>query len=396
MYFQPLIKINRGNQSMSQIIVKAGRHNRNNSFVTAALSAPMAGDVHVECNGVSYPAQLIDGGKAILFAVTQAADAEATYEVKEGAVAVAAPVCVKAGCAEDNCYDIMAGDKLITTLRTSTKWDKPFMFPLNNSRGTRCTRSYPVVMNVPGEPDDHWHQRSLWTAWGEVNTVNLWEEQGHCGRPTPFGKIIVRDIRILEQGPIRVKIALKLDWDQNNGTHLMSEYRELSFMVNGDKYFIDFDVNFTADCRDILLGDTKEGGLCSVRVASSMDGTGTGLIQLADGSIGEDECWGKRSPWCDYYGNVEDGKTGICIMDNPQNAVFPTYWHVRNYGLMTANPFGVSYFTDNWANNGSFIIRKGASSRWMYRVVVHLNTATEDAIADLYQDYIHAPKASAN
>jgi len=381
---------------MAQILVKAGHHNRNNSFVTAALPAPMIGDVHVECNGASYPAQLINDGTAILFAVSLAAESEAIYEVKTGAVAVEAPVSVMNGTDEEACYDIMAGDKLITTLRTSTKWDKPFMFPLNNSRGTRCTRSYPVVMDVPGEPSDHWHQRSLWTAWGEVNTVNLWEENGHSGRVCPYGKMFVREVKVLEQGPIRVKLGLILDWDNNNGTHLMSEYRELSFMANGDKYFIDFDVNFTADNRDILLGDTKEGGLCSVRVASTMDGTGTGVIRLADGSIGEAECWGKRSPWCDYYGDVEDGKTGICIMDNPQNAVFPTYWHVRNYGLMTANPFGVSYFTDNFANNGSWVIRKGASSRWMYRVVVHLNTPCEDAIADLYQDYIHAPEASAN
>lgn len=380
---------------MTQITVKAGHHNRTNSFVTAVLPETMSGEVHVEFNGQSFPAQLVDDGKAVLFAVTQTADTEAVYDVKAGAVAAAVPVAVKAGTAEDGSYDIMAGDRLITTLRAGNKWDKPFMFPLNNSRGTRCTRSYPVVMDVPGEPSDHWHQRSLWTAWGEVNGVNLWEERGHCNSKCPYGKMYVRDVKVLEPGPLRVRLALKLDWDNDTGEHLMAEYRELSFMVSGDKYFIDFDVNFTADCQDITLGDTKEGGLCAVRVASTMDGTGTGRIQLADGSVGEDECWGKRAVWCDYYGEVEDGKTGICVMDNPQNAVFPTYWHVRNYGLMTANPFGVSYFTNNKANNGSFTIRKGESSRWQYRVVVHLNMAEQDGLADLYQDYIHAPQAKA-
>jgi hypothetical protein len=53
------------------------------------------------------------------------------------------------------------------------------------------------------------------------------------------------------------------------------------------------------------FGDTKEAGLISVRVASSMEGKREqGLIENAFGGRREPETWGKPSPWCHYSGPV--------------------------------------------------------------------------------------------
>ena len=38
---------------------------------------------------------------------------------------------------------------------------------------------------------------------------------------------------------------------------------------------------------------------------------------------------------------------GIAILDRPGNFRYPTVWHVRACGLMTANPFGISCFTND-------------------------------------------------
>ena len=138
-----------------------------------------------------------------------------------------------------------------------------------------------------------------------------------------------------------------------------------------------------------MFGDTKEGGICSIRVASSMDGTAAGTITLADGSVGEAECWGKRSPWCDYSGPVGTGISGIAILDNPTNFRFPTYWHVRNYGLMTANPFGLSYFYNDKSRNGSYKLAAGGTLRFQYRTLFHLGGPS--IVGGMYQDYVHGP-----
>ena len=88
----------------------------------------------------------------------------------------------------------------------------------------------------------------------------------------------------------------------------MAEVREYSFTADGEVRTIDCDVKFIAAYGDVFIGDTKEGGICAVRVASTMDGVNGGVITLSDGSIGEDECWGTHASWCDYYGDVEGGK----------------------------------------------------------------------------------------
>ena len=371
-----------------KVFVKSGHHDRRNCLASVALpdGFELEGPVHLEAaDGAILPAQVTDGGKTLLFMLNeQLADAEAEYAVMCGDASHGKGVSVAADAKGEN-YDILIDGQLFTTLHCGAKWAKPFMFPVMNVRNVPVTRSFPMIPDVPGETHDHPHQKSLWTAWGDVNGTDIWGEAGE------YGRILTKSVEIIEQGPLRVTVKLTLDWVTSAGVKLMSENRCLSFIAPGDVRAVDFKVTFVADCGEVTLGDTKEGGLCSVRVASSMDGTGAGLITLSDGSVGEAECWGKRACWCDYYGAVPGGMTGICIMDNPANFRFPTYWHVRNYGLMTANPFGVSYFTGDKTKNGTHVIAAGQSETWKYRVIFHDGDAPKARLAERYHDYVHGP-----
>ena len=200
---------------------------------------------------------------------------------------------------------------------------------------------------------------------------------------------------ILENGPVRGKVALALDWLSDKGVKEMSENRELTYyqLAGGDS-MVDLKVVFTATDGDVKFGDTKEGGICSIRVASSMDAKLNGTIVNAYGGIGEAETWGKRAEWCDYYGPVPGGVAGICIMDNPDNYCYPTFWHVRNYGLMTANPFGLSYFYNDPAKNGTLILKAGETLTFKYRVFFHAGDTKQAAVSERYHDYINPPKAA--
>lgn len=369
------------------IVVKAGHHDRGESLVSVTLpeNTSLPADIHLRGrDGRRLACQLVDNGHALLFKLDCMLNgSEETFEIHPGTVPCQA-VTVCDGT-EEGSLDIRIDGNLFTALHTSREWAKPFMYPVYNSRNVQVTRAYPVIPDVPGETHDHPHQKSLWTAWGDVNGVDIW------GEAKTYGREIVTSIEILENGPLRVTLRLGVDWVNQDGKRLMSEIRDLRFMAFGAERAVDMVVTFQAEEDDVTLGDTKEGGLCSVRVASSMDGTAAGLITLADGSIGEQECWGKRACWCDYVGPVPGGMAGICIMDNPSNYCFPTYWHVRNYGLMTANPFGVSYFTNDKKNNGSLVIPAGTSKTWNYRVLFHLHQTAADKLDCRYHEYVHAP-----
>jgi hypothetical protein len=85
---------------------------------------------------------------------------------------------------------------------------------------------------------------------------------------------------------------------------------------------------------------------------------------------------------------------GIAILDHPTNFRHPTYWHVRNYGLMTANPFGLSYFLGDKQMDGSHTLAAGEELVFRYRVLFHTDTTGEANVADKYNDYINPPIVS--
>ena len=112
------------------------------------------------------------------------------------------------------------------------------------------------------------------------------------------------------------------------------------------------------------------------------------------GGVNEDETWGKRAPWCDYSGVVGGHTVGIAIFDHPSNFRYPTYWHVRNYGLMTANPFALSYFLPDEGIDGAHTLPAGESMAFRYALLVHAGDASAGGVSDRYQDWIHPPVAS--
>ena len=101
---------------------------------------------------------------------------------------------------------------------------------------------------------------------------------------------------------------------------------------------------------------------------------------------------GKRAPWCHYSGPVNGNITGVAIMDHPDSFRHPTHWHVRNYGLMTANPFGHSYFYGDESRRGHHTLSQGESLVGIYRYYFHKGDATEGNIRERYHDFAHPPK----
>jgi hypothetical protein len=79
---------------------------------------------------------------------------------------------------------------------------------------------------------------------------------------------------------------------------------------------------------------------------------------------------------------------GFAIMDHPTNPRHPTWWHVRDYGLFAANPFGQHEFEglkDKHA--GDLKIPAGQSVTFRYRVIIHEGDEKTAEIARRYAEY---------
>ena len=57
--------------------------------------------------------------------------------------------------------------------------------------------------------------------------------------------------------------------------------------------------------------------------------------------------------------------------DHPLSFRHPTYWHVRGYGLFTANPFGVHDFKGDESQDGSWTLKRGEAAVGRFRLILH-------------------------
>ncbi len=84
-----------------------------------------------------------------------------------------------------------------------------------------------------------------------------------------------------------------------------------------------------------------------------------------------------------------EGKTlGAAIFDHPTNPRFPTWWHVRDYGLFAANPFGRHDFEslpDKAA--GNLVVPAGQSVTFRYRFYLHEGDEKQGKVAERYAEF---------
>lgn len=144
-----------------------------------------------------------------------------------------------------------------------------------------------------------------------------------------------------------------------DGNKSVTEIRTLTFRVEGDTRLIDWDQEFIATEGDVTFGDKKDAGL-SIRVPTTMavDTKKGGRIVTSTG-ITDKDAWSKRAPWVDYSGPVEGETVGVAMLNHPNSFRYPTSWHVRTYGLFTANCFGT---LDKNDPNGPHTLKKAGSS----------------------------------
>jgi hypothetical protein len=263
---------------------------------------------------------------------------------------------------------------------------RPFLFPLIGPNGAKLTRSWPIVDGVPDEDHDHPHHKSLWWAHGDMNGVDFWAE----GKDS--GKTVHQEFTAIESGKVGV-IKSRNNYVTKDGKTICTDERTLRIYPGRDGRTFDFEITLHAGPEGLTFGDTKEGTM-SLRLAETMrlkGKVGKGHIINSEG-VRDGDTWGKRAKWVDYYGPV-DGKTvGVAIFDHPSNPRHPTWWHVRDYGLFGANPFGLHDFEKKEKGAGDLKVKAGEKITFKYRFYLHPGDEKQGKVNEEFDRYVKESK----
>ena len=290
---------------------------------------------------------------------------------------------------EKTALDFYIGDELVTRYHTAG-FAKPIFWPVNAPGGVPLTRNYPPP---EGQATDHPHQKSAWFCHGDVipegldfkspiknvTGVDFWSEaKGH-------GKIVRTHVTVA------LPLKTKNEWQTAEGQKIMDETRTIHLYDLGKARLIVVEIDLHASVCPITFGDTKEGAF-AIRINDVINAgkTGKGKIQNAEGKIGEKDCWGQFSAWCDYSGPIDGKEVGLTIFADPKNP-HPTAWHVRGYGLMAANPFGRdkhAKFPAVKGNNELVRLQKGEHLQLRYGMLLHTGDAVSGEVAANYQRFV--------
>ena len=287
----------------------------------------------------------------------------------------------------DNRVKVEINGKLFTEYRFQEP-QRPFFYPVIGPTGQPVMRHWPVEETDPNDSTDHVHQKSLWFTHGAVNGIDFWSDNK--------GKIVHDKFLEVSSGPQVGVIQSQNKWVAPDGKVVLTDTRTHRFRSNPEGTLMDWEITLHASNGPVTFGDTKEGSM-AIRLNPTMQLTPTkgmkskgitahGHIINSEG-VTDGQTWSKRADWVDYYGPIQGEIVGIAIFDHPDNPRHPTWWHVRDYGLFAANPFGIHDFEKKPAGTGDLVIPAGQSVTFKYRFYFHKGDEKQSHVAQHYRDY---------
>jgi hypothetical protein len=287
-------------------------------------------------------------------------------------------------------FDFLTGDALAARFQfdtASANLAKPYFWPVLGPGGVPMTRAWPMKDATPGGTRDHPNHKSVWFGHGNVipgdgslsggEGIDFWSEGSSCGR------IVCTRASCLQN-----RIEAHCEWRTAQGQKILSDVRRIQLFDLGSAQLFVFDIQLLADVGPITFGDTKEGSF-AVRVNDAIREYAGGKIANAEGKVGEFNCWGRQSAWCDYSGPIQGKIVGLAIFDHPENK-YRAGWHCRGYGLLAANPFGRSRtgFPATRGRRDLVHLAHGDQLNLRYGLLLHSGNAKDGKVAKYYDRFI--------
>jgi len=305
-----------------------------------------------------------------------------------------------------NKIDVMVGGKHFTSYIYGNELTKPMMVPLRSPSGIVVTRREPLV-EMKGGSNDHSHHVGIFFAVDKVNGTNFWNNAS----PPPQ----IKHIKTTEVagGTGKGKLSTIIHWADRDGKVLLEENRSMVFLAgeDEDEYAIDFRIDLTAREIEVVFDDIEEG-VFAIRVADCLregeaklklrEGqplpkesvSGTGRYFSSNGDETAKNVWGKRARWVALQGIREGKVVGVAVLNHPASINYPTYWHVRNYGLFSANPLGQgdfqrkSKYKKNPVQPLRLTLKPGERAHFRFLVVVYEGLRNKEQMEERFKEFV--------
>ncbi len=222
------------------------------------------------------------------------------------------------------------GKKILFYQQQAKLWEGKFqranyVHPLYDRNGKIITEDF---------PSDHRHHRGIFWAWhqlwlGEKKLGDSWSTQDFLS--------VVKSVETKTQSPNTLAIKTKVHWTSKllidadgNAVPVVEEQTTITVHPTQEAWrLVDFEIKLLALKPEVKIGgseDDKGYGGFSARIALSPDtkfrGT-KGEVKPKRGAV-------QLGSWLD----VSTAKSGMAILDHPQNPGFPQAWILRQQRSM--------------------------------------------------------------
>jgi hypothetical protein len=306
-----------------------------------------------------------------------------------------------------NRIDVLIAGAPFTSYLYGPDLPKPLLVPVRTPSGIEMNRPHPLV-KTEGASTDHEHHVGIFFAVDQVNGVNFWKNT----RVSPQ----IRHVEITQMsgGRGRGTLATVAHWIDDKQQIVLEEKRTMVFCAgeHDDEHAIDFSIDLTAKNTRVLFEDIEEG-MFAIRVSdylreSEASATlergrpppeeslsGTGRYFSSNGDETAKNIWGKRARWVALQGVRKGQAVGVAILNHPASINYPTYWHVRNYGLFSANPLGQADFQrqqpKQYRKNKVIPLRltleKGEKVHFRFLVIVYDGIRTHEQMEERFREF---------
>ncbi len=279
--------------------------------------------------------------------------------------------------------EVLIDGKVLGVFNHGKSWNKPFLYPMHAPNGKNVLRDIIATKKEQGsskEGTDHFHHKGVWVSVDSVNDkrLNFWHEED---------KIVCDKVEHESQKSGSGTLTIHNTWMEGEKA-LLKETTTATFYPSR---LVTYHISLAAVNKDVTFYDTKEG-FFAVRLAHTMREMQGGFVTNADGLKGANECWGKPTPWIDYYGMVDGETCGVTLMDHPSNFRKSRY-HVRTYGLFSISPFGPKKYSNNKEEASPVTLKPGDDGLQLtYGLYIHDGDTMAGKVAEHYQEFLKVTK----